>query len=194
MATHSSILAWKIPWTEEPGSAQGCEELDTTEGLGTQACMHMCYKEHNILLVIFLSYCLEKKWLDMGEMHDFLRWVSVLARVYLVKMTGVLHDWNVERGFSKCIRQSPVQKPNSTDETSSEDWKSERAAILELRVFNISRSYNSSALWQLHLSKIYGSLNKRQWQPTPVLLPGKSHGWRSMVGCCLWGRTESDTT
>ena len=30
--------------------------------------------------------------------------------------------------------------------------------------------------------------------PTPILLPGKSHGWRSLVGCHLWGRTESDTT
>ena len=35
---------------------------------------------------------------------------------------------------------------------------------------------------------------RRQWHPTPVLLPGKSHGWRSLVGCCLWGRTELDTT
>ena len=35
---------------------------------------------------------------------------------------------------------------------------------------------------------------RRQWQPTPVLLPGKSHGWRSLIGCCPWGRQESDTT
>ena len=35
---------------------------------------------------------------------------------------------------------------------------------------------------------------KRQWHPTPVLLPGKSQGRGSLVGCCLWGRTESDTT
>ena len=35
---------------------------------------------------------------------------------------------------------------------------------------------------------------RRQWQPTPVLLPGKSHGWRSLVGCCPWGREESDIT
>jgi len=28
----------------------------------------------------------------------------------------------------------------------------------------------------------------RQWHPTPVLLPGKSHGWRSLVGCSPWGR------
>ena len=35
---------------------------------------------------------------------------------------------------------------------------------------------------------------KRKWQPTPVFLPGESQGRRSLVGCHLWGRTESDTT
>ena len=35
---------------------------------------------------------------------------------------------------------------------------------------------------------------KRKWQPTPVFLPGEFQGWRSLVGCRLWGRTESDTT
>ena len=35
---------------------------------------------------------------------------------------------------------------------------------------------------------------RRKWQPTPVFLPGESQGRRSLVGCCLWGRTESDTT
>ena len=35
---------------------------------------------------------------------------------------------------------------------------------------------------------------RRQWQPTPVLLPGKSHGRRSLIGCSPWGREESDTT
>ena len=35
---------------------------------------------------------------------------------------------------------------------------------------------------------------RRRWHPTPALLPGKSHGWRSLVGCSPWGREESDTT
>ena len=35
---------------------------------------------------------------------------------------------------------------------------------------------------------------RRQWQLTPVLLPGKSHGRKSLVGCSPWGRKESDTT
>ena len=35
---------------------------------------------------------------------------------------------------------------------------------------------------------------RRKWQPTPVLLPRKLHGWRSLVGYSPWGRKESDTT
>ena len=44
-------------------------------------------------------------------------------------------------------------------------------------------------IFNLMLSKVV-----RQWHPTPVLLPGKSHGWRSLVGCCLWGCEELDMT
>ena len=35
---------------------------------------------------------------------------------------------------------------------------------------------------------------RRQWHPTPVLLPGKSHGWRILEGCSPWGRWGLDTT
>ena len=35
---------------------------------------------------------------------------------------------------------------------------------------------------------------RRQWHPTPVFSPGKSHGRESLVGCSPWGREESDTT
>jgi len=35
---------------------------------------------------------------------------------------------------------------------------------------------------------------RRKWQPSPVLFPGKSHGWKSLVGYCPWVRKESDTT
>ena len=80
MATHSSTLAWKIPWTKEPGRLQSMESL------------------------------------------------------------RVRHDW---------------------------------ATLLSL--FTLMH-------W------------RRKWQPTPVFLPGESQGWGSLVGCRLWGRTESDTT
>ena len=80
MATHSSTLAWKIPWTEEPGRLQ-----------------------------------------SMGSLR-------------------VRHDWVT------------------------------------------SLSFFISMHW------------RRKWQPTPVFLPGEPQGRRSLVGCCLWGCTESDMT
>ena len=42
--------------------------------------------------------------------------------------------------------------------------------------------------------EIDGETQRRQWQPTQALLPGKSHGSRSLVGCSPWGHEESDTT
>ena len=42
------------------------------------------------------------------------------------------------------------------------------------------------------VDKVWGW--RRQWHPTPVLLPGKSHGRRSLVGCSPWDHEESDTT
>ena len=48
--------------------------------------------------------------------------------------------------------------------------------------------------WATSLSLFTFMHWKRKWQPTPVFLPWESQGRGSLVGCCLWGRTESDTT
>ena len=48
--------------------------------------------------------------------------------------------------------------------------------------------------WATSLSLFIFMHWRRKWQPTPVFLPGESQGRGSLVGCRLWGRTESDTT
>ena len=48
-------------------------------------------------------------------------------------------------------------------------------------------------LWPI-TSVQYFWVRRRQWHPTPVLLPGKSHGRRSLVGCSPWGHEELDMT
>ena len=48
--------------------------------------------------------------------------------------------------------------------------------------------------WQVWVGKGMSIPWRRQWHPTPVLSPGKSHGRRSLVGYSPWGRKESDTT
>jgi len=55
--------------------------------------------------------------------------------------------------------------------------------LFELVLFFYSNTYPG-----LELLGHMVVLQRRQWQPTPVLLPGKSYGWRSLVGCSPWGR------
>ena len=62
--------------------------------------------------------------------------------------------------------------------------------------------HSSTLAWKIHgVAKSRTRLSdftfmhwRRKWQPTPVFLPGESQGWGTLVGCRLWGRTESDTT
>ena len=59
-------------------------------------------------------------------------------------------------------------------------------------------SWVPCAIQQLPTSHLFYTwecvYRRRQWHPTPVLLPGKSHGQRSLVGCSPWGREKLDTT
>ena len=48
--------------------------------------------------------------------------------------------------------------------------------------------------WHAAVHGVAKNWTRRQWHPTPVLLPGKSHGRRSLVGWSPWGREESDMT
>ena len=52
----------------------------------------------------------------------------------------------------------------------------------------------SAPLCQSSIGHGFVGSRRKQWHPTPVLLPGKPHGWRSLVGCSPWGRWGSDTT
>ena len=129
MATHSSILAWKIPRMEEPGGLQS---------LGSQR---------------------------------------------------VRHDWTANTHHICRIWKNDTNEHIYKTET---DWQTSLSMI-------ISRSCRVAANGIISFFFIVNSsfciyiyiyifiYQRRQWHPTPVLLPGKSHGWRSLVGCSLWG-------
>ena len=86
---------------------------------------------------------------------------------------------------------------------------------IEIRLEKAMAPYSSTLAWRVPWTEEPGGLQsmgslrvrhdwavslftfthwRRKWQPTPVFLPGESQGWGSLVGCRLWGRTESDTT
>ena len=65
---------------------------------------------------------------------------------------------------------------------------------LSHEVVAMSLVYRKAGDNGLYLTRQYKLKWRRQWHPTPVLLPEKSHGWRSLVGYSPLGREESDMT
>ena len=58
----------------------------------------------------------------------------------------------------------------------------------------VSLPHDTILTWTVNLDTPNPLTRRRQWHPSPVLLPGKSHGQRSLVGCSPWGHWGSDTT
>ena len=65
-------------------------------------------------------------------------------------------------------------------------WTEEPSGLQSMGSLRVGHDWATSLFTFMHW--------RRKWQPTPVFLPRESQGWGSLVGCCLWGRTESDTT
>ena len=63
-----------------------------------------------------------------------------------------------------------------------------------METFHIKMTNNPKICMEQRKAPNRQAIRRRQWHPTPVLLPGKSHGWRSLEGCSPWGRWGSDTT
>ena len=67
-------------------------------------------------------------------------------------------------------------------------WTEEPGGLQSMGLWRVGHD------WATSLSLFTFMHWRRKWQPTPVFLPGESQGRWSLVGCRLWGRTESDTT
>ena len=130
METHSSILAWRIPWMEEPDGLQSTGSQRVGHDWATS--LHFTSPEANLLEKAMAPHSSTLAWK--------IPWMEEPGGLQSMGSLRVGHDW---------------------------------ATSLSLLTF-------------IHW--------RRKWQPTPVFLPGESQGWGSLVGCRLWGRTESDTT
>ena len=70
----------------------------------------------------------------------------------------------------------------------------EPGGLLSMGSHRVGHDWSNVAVAAWSFNAIHGHSQRRQWHPTPVLLPGKSHGQRSLVGCSPWGLEESDMT
>ena len=139
MATHSSVLSWRIPGTAEPG------------GLPSMG-------SHRV-----------------G--HDWSNLAAAAAAAYIQKYIY----------FPSGLAEKATA-PHSSTLAWKTPWAEEPGGLQSMGSLRVGHD------WVTWLSLFTFMHWKRKWQPTPVFFPGESQGQRSLVGCRLWGRTESGTT
>ena len=224
MAPHSSTLAWKIPWTEEPGRLQSMGSLrvghDWAISLSLFTFMHWRRKWQ--LTPVFLpgesqgrgSLVRCRLWghteSDTTERIHFHFPLSCIGegngnpfqcsclenprdgRAWWAAVYGVTQSQTQLKRLSNSSSSSynleKAMAPHSSTLAWKIPWAEEPGRLQSMRSLRV-RHY-----WAISLSLFTFMHWRRKWQPTPVFLPGESQGWGSLVGCCLWGRTESDTT
>ena len=208
MAAHSSILAWRISWREEPGGLQS---------MGSQRVGHDW--ETNTFTFMWLLLCVS--FCSIIKREEYKPWFWKTK--YSQKIIGSGNNWMASlvaqwqpyhlpmqecaKSFQSCptlwhpLDCSPLGSPVYGDSPGKNTGVGCRA--LFQRIFPTQGS-NLSLFWLLHwqagsLSLVppgkgpsvqslgWKDLRRRTWQPTPVFLPGKSHGRRSLVGSSPWG-------
>ena len=87
-----------------------------------------------------------------------------------------------------CYKMEKAMAPHSSTLAWRIPWMEEPGRLQSMGSWRVGHD------WATSLSLFTFMHWRRQWQPTPVFLPGEPQGWQSLVGCCLWGCTESDTT
>ena len=97
-------------------------------------------------------------------------------------MIKTLQKMGIERTYLNIVK-AIYDKP-----TPNIIFNGEKLKAFPLRSGTRQRHPLSPLLFNIVLEVLAMAIWRRQWHPTPVLLPGKSHGWRSLVGCSPWGR------
>ena len=126
------------------------------------------------------------------KLKQWVRYHYTLTRIDIIQNTDNIKCWQ-GCGASGTLIAGGNANGMATLEDSfvvSHNWISSPHVIQHVQVdIYLYWVENLSSHTDLHTC-IYRSFIhnwRRQWQPTPVFLPGKSHGWRSLVGCSPWG-------
>ena len=138
--------------------------------------------------------CYSLPWGSLEPNPQYL-W-GMLVRAVLVfkkKKIRLVYSWYYHLLKKKKEREilHEVEKamaPHSSTLAWKLPWTEEPAGLQSMGWLRVGHN------WATSLSLFPFMHWRRKWQPTPVFLPGESQGRGSLVGCCLWGRTESDTT
>ena len=143
---------------------------------------------------LYLLYCL--RILASCKNFNFSSWERSSSRVLTVIPILCFNvPLNVSSKFplpsnydSFMIEMEKAMAPHSSTLVWKIPWMEEPGGLQSMGSLRVGHD------WVTSLSLFTFMHWRRKWPPTPVFLPGESQGRWSLVGCRLWGRTESDTT
>ena len=118
-------------------------------------------------------------------MHTWL--FLVMLCPHILSKASIDHRYSNYKSL-KSILSEKAMTPHSSTLAWKIPWTEEPAGLQSMGSHRVRHD------WATSLSLPTFMRWRRKWQPTPVFLPGESQGQGSLVGCCLWGRTESDMT
>ena len=130
--------------------------------------------------------------------HKFVQcWTKCGLEAIVLKMSDSFYDpllcakeFLLTSLFSRCVHYDIGEgvAPHSSALAWKIPWMEEPGRLWSTGSLRVGHH------WATSLSLFTFTHWRRRWQPTPVFLPGESQGRGSLVGCRLWGRTESDAT
>ena len=137
---------------------------------------------------ILLGHKKEHIWVSSNEVNEPRAYYTEWNKSEKNKCCILTHIYGIYKdGTDKFICRAAMEKLSSTLAWQI-PWTEEPGRLQSMGSRRVGHD------WATSLSLSTFMHWRRQWQPTPVFLPGESHGWRSLVGCSPWARTESDTT
>ena len=225
MATHSSILAWRIPcrgpwWTTVHGITKSHTSLshlshytvsptvlsvsiltkyihiDAGSNKFSSICTHIWIWLSALVICIYLLVNvrfrgLEKK-ADLPHLLPPVFWWYPISHTETAVVTGGSWVKNTYESYCFCnfhmYLTEKAMAPHSSTLAWKIAWTEEPGRLQSMGSLIVGHD------WVTSLSLFTFLHWRRKWQPTPVFLPGESQGQGSLVGCRLWGHTESDTT
>ena len=128
--------------------------------------------------------------LNLSQHQGLFKWYYVSIWGFGLRqelsMGFIAESWGTLTARSTSALQAMA--PHSSTLAWQIQWTEEPGRLQSMGLLGVGHN------WATSLSFFTFMHWRRKWQPTPVFLPGESQGQGSLVGCRLWGRTESDTT
>ena len=135
------------------------------------------------------------KTLSFQKRKTIISWFSLVCGIWKTDTSELIYkteiDSDIENKFMVTKGGEPRRQWHPTPVLlpgRSIPWMEEPGGLQTMGSLRVGHD------WATSLSLFTFTHWRRKWQPTPVFLPGESQGQRSLEGCHLWGRTESDTT